>query len=716
MMQIKGLSAAQINTRSFIVMCVLVLFAFFTPTLMHTASAAGGGITGMQFGQGFSCSGGTASGQLYTGGDCSGDPSEGQVFSYFVCNFEKIIREALGDVYCSIVEEAKPAVMAALTMAVLFMGMMFLMGMSPFTAKELMIFAAKFSMVLAFATQAEYMIGIGYALFMNVAKEGIVIVLSYLFDGSYSSTDDVYRLFDDALKQMMSLTSADSKKEGGQCQNTLFSMMVLVAAALPPLAFVGAYFMIKLVWVMLRAVFGYCQGILGVTFLVTLAPIYVSFALFKPTRTMFDKWVQYLISFSFQMVVVFAFLGMAFNIMKKMADDITDYTQLVKPYDRDMRTPGSANVLSMCGICEMDKVGPKEKPRCKSNKVMEIGEVAKDENFLHFASVKIMGMVLMFYILDIMMDFVPQMARHLAGQKYAGQLGGGDTGGSSEVDMSMPGEKNVQKALQAGASAFLSSGNSASGLVHGFRAAGGRLVQGAVDEATQTVAGAAGIAGMYGLLRGGAGHSAGFTKSGPQASAKPDEAQGKTVARTAMASARPSDEGQDAAAANRAATGRPADEGQTVNRTAMANTSRSSGADTANKGDDGPDDSSSAAARRVAQARDTSGSSAVSQAIVQALISSRPAAPAKATPVANKDGDKAGEVQEAVYDPDGYDVIGALQMAIAQYGGSVDPATLAAAMQDAALDPSLSSREIAAVRAYLNSFGQVGGGSGMMDA
>ena len=490
-----------LSLRYFLVVCVLVLAAFFSPSLTHEATA-NQGITGMQFGQGFRCAGGSASGELYTAAGCSGDPSQGQVFSYFVCKFEEIIRKALGDVYCSIVEEAKPGVMAALTMAVLFMGMMFLMGMSPFTAKELMIFAAKFSLVLAFATEAEYMIGIGYALFMNVAKEGIVIVLSYLFEGSYQNAGDVYRLFDDGLKQIMQLSSADSKKEGGQCQNTLFSMMVLVAAALPPLAFVGAYFMIKLVWVMLRAVFGYCQGILGVTFLVTLAPIYVSFALFKPTRSLFDKWVQYLISFSFQMVIVFAFLGMAFNIIKKMSDDIQSYTQLVKPYNRDFRAPGMANVFKMCGICELDKVAPKEKPKCKSNRVMEIGELSKNENFLHFASVKVLGMVIMFYILDIMMDFVPQMARHLAGQKYAGQLGGGSTGGTDEVDMSMPGEKKIKEAINAGAKAFLSSGNSASGFVRGFGAFGSQFAKGLTEEATRVGVGAAAAAGLYGLLRG----------------------------------------------------------------------------------------------------------------------------------------------------------------------------------------------------------------------
>ncbi len=479
----------------------VLLLAFVFCCLPLFISDASAEITGMQFGQNFSCGGGGGGGgggQFYTSGGCSGSPADGQVFSYFVCKFEEIINEALSKVYCAIVDEAYPAVMAALTMAVLFFGMMFLMGVSPFTAKELMMFAGKFAMVMAFATEAEYMIGIGYALFMNIAKEGIIIVLNYLFEASYSTANDVYRMFDDALKDIMQMASAESKDDG-DCTNALFSLMAMAAIALPPVAMLGMYFMIKIVWVMVRAVFGYCQGILGVTFLVTLAPIYVSFALFKPTRALFEKWIEYLTSFSFQMVVVFAFLGMAFNIISKMADDIQSYTDLVKPYNRDVRqAPGSAGLLNMCGVCEMNKVAPDEKPSCKSNEAMEIGKLTQDENFLHFASVKILAMIIMFYILDIMLDFVPQMARHLAGPKYAAQLGGGDVGGQEEVDVSLPGEKRARQALMAGAQNFRGF-TTPGAMISGFVAGGRQAMSGAIDDMVST-----GAAGALAVLGGGA--------------------------------------------------------------------------------------------------------------------------------------------------------------------------------------------------------------------
>ncbi len=435
---------------------IAALAAFFVPGFFESAMAQVN-----PTGSGFSCQNGQPVGDLFAAAPCGGGPGEGFIFSSFVCEFEDIIRETMKQVYCAIVQEAIEPVQAALTLMITITGAAFLMGVTPFTAKELMIILGKFTLVLAFALQAEYMIGIGYNLFMAVTKDGISIVLGHLFagggagggGGGFATSNDVYRFFDQVAQGFLDNVAQDTG-EGSQCNNAIFALVTLTIATVPPLFAVASYFAAKLLWVILRAVFGYCQGILGVTFLVTLAPIFVSFALFKPTRALFDKWVQYLISFSFQMVIVFAFLGMAFSIMMEMADGLGDYTALVKPYKVDSRDQSLAMPWDVCGVCEMDKVRPGEKPRCASDRVIPPGEMVANEDFLHFATVKTIGMVIMFYLLDIMMDFVPQMARHLAGPRYAGQLGGGDTGGVEQVDMSIPGEKSMRQALGKGGQAF----------------------------------------------------------------------------------------------------------------------------------------------------------------------------------------------------------------------------------------------------------------------
>ncbi|MAR55900.1 MAG: hypothetical protein CMM93_01830, partial [Rickettsiales bacterium] len=256
----------------------------------------------------FTCSGGTASGTFLTTQDCAGEFDEERMFSYFVCQYEQILNELLSEVYCAILDQSIPAISAALTLLISLAAASFLMGVSPFNAKELMVLAAKFTLVFAFAMQADYMIGIGYQLFMTGSKEGIVYVLQYLFESGYtyetgegssvtvtiSTISDVYHIFDQFITNIITDSTKGQMDDGSECKNALLMLIFVVSAAVPPLAIIAIYFVVRVVWMILRAIFGYCQGILGVTFLVTLAPIYVSFALFRATRPMFDKWVQYL--------------------------------------------------------------------------------------------------------------------------------------------------------------------------------------------------------------------------------------------------------------------------------------------------------------------------------------------------------------------------------------------------------------------------------------
>lgn len=458
----------------------LLLFGFVDTAMAQT-------ITDSMLNPAFTCSNGSPSGQLYSMSGCAGGPQDGRVFSYFVCQFEEILNEVLSQTYCAIVFELTPAVMATLTLLVAITGIAFIMGITPFTAKELMVLAGKFCMVLTFATQAEYMIGVGYALFIAIAKEGIVIVLAYLFEGqNFSSGADVYRYFDQTLQNMMNLVT-EGEEQDNQCENALFAMFIVIAAVVPPIAMLGIYFMFKVLWVMVRAVFGYCMGLLGVTFLVTLSPIYVSFALFKPTRSLFDKWVTYLISFSFQMVVVFAFLGMAFSILSRMGEDIEDYTKLVRPYKKEIQQgAGILNPIEVCGICELKPTQPGQPPECASDEAVEPTELIQNEEFMEFATVKVFSIMLIFYILDVMMDFVPQMARFLAGPKYAGQLGGG-----ANSNMNIPGEQAIGSSLRAASGEMLRSSTTPSGIINGLVAGGRQAIAGqggALDYMIRSVA------------------------------------------------------------------------------------------------------------------------------------------------------------------------------------------------------------------------------------
>lgn len=402
-------------------------------------------ITGYSIAQNFSCQGGSASGQLFSGGgSCPEEPSFDHIFSFYVCEFEKIVNEVFAKMYCGILGESQFPVMAALTLFIVLMGGFFTMGVIPFTAKDLMMTLFKFCFVYAFAMHAEYAVGYGYRFFMIAAKEGIALVLAHLSpDGAFHDGGDVYQRFDDLLNQILG-GFAQGETNENKCKNAVIAMLALVAAAFPPLAFLAVYMMVRLLWCLFRAVCGYCLGILGIAFLMTVSPLFVSFAMFRFTRPLFDKYLQYLFSFSFQMVVVFAFIGMVMSMSFK--SEFEETFSLVKPYKENLQTSGQVMPWKFCGICDVEMSGGK--PKCKTEDAQQPGALAKNDGFLKFATKKVVFLLVLAYLIDVMMDLVPEMARILAGPRVMLRLGGGPQGVGAGTSMQVPGEQQLEQGMQ----------------------------------------------------------------------------------------------------------------------------------------------------------------------------------------------------------------------------------------------------------------------------
>ena len=474
----------------------------------------------------FGCFGSKPYGSLMTVTECANEFSSDQVFSYFICRYENILNDILSSIYCGITDFSKGPVLAVLTLMVVLAGVSFTMGIIDFSAKELSIIAFKFALVLAFATEAEYMIGVGYTLFMSFAKQGIIIITNEFIDATYNlsmsmnlsasgklnldinSAPDIYRTFDQVIYRIIFDNVAGEEQGANRCNNALLVMVMAAGIAVPPLALAGAYFIMKIFWVLLRAVFGYCQGLLGITFLVIFAPIYVSFSLFRATRPMFEKWIQYLISFSFQMVLVFGFLGFMFAAISQSSSSVASYASLVHPLVGSAATqPGIMLSLNTCGICKMEQTGPFDDPRCVDadgdgvpDKILSMTELTAEVEILEFATYKIIAIALLFWLFDIMLSFVPTMATYLAGLKHAATLGGGTMmGGGAFADrVPIPGSAGLISTANAAGKGFASSGNTPEAVVGGIMSA----IQGSEDGGVYR-GGVLGSGGMIdGMIRG----------------------------------------------------------------------------------------------------------------------------------------------------------------------------------------------------------------------
>lgn len=74
-------------------------------------------------------------------------------------------------------------------------------------------------------------------------------------------------------------------------------------------AIIGFVFLYTLVWMIMKALFVYVAGYIGLAFMMVFAPIFIPLVLFKATKDYFNKWVKLTIAFVLQPVIILAFVS-----------------------------------------------------------------------------------------------------------------------------------------------------------------------------------------------------------------------------------------------------------------------------------------------------------------------------------------------------------------------------------------------------------------------
>jgi hypothetical protein len=449
-------------------LAVFALFLFLTQPGYAQATGGAGS---------FTCSAGRASGELYDSGmRCPTTLTFSNVFSFLVCNFEQLSSDLMGNLYCGVVYRLTPIVTGVVTLAVTFFGVGFTVGVIPATAREYQKFLIKMAFVIAFATQAEYMIGIAYRFFVEGAREGIAIALSGLYQDTTTTGADVYGHLDHFLSTAIGYATAyvglTEFEASNACKDAVFAAIAIMAVAFPPLFYLSLAIIFRVAVTFFRAVFGYIYAIIGIAFLITVSPIFLSFALFQQTRDKFDKWLGYLASFALQMVLVFAFLTFVVSI--NVSHITSSFVGIVMPTEETHVSTSVTLPWKYCTICQFRVVNSetgseitgdyknflgKGQLQCKDDPPKPITVLTMaappDKNatgaqkellnaLLKFAAAGGISLLVLAFLVDGLLGMIPQLAQYLAGGMggyYAPQLGGGEgMGGGGRAVARAPGE------------------------------------------------------------------------------------------------------------------------------------------------------------------------------------------------------------------------------------------------------------------------------------
>lgn len=477
----------------------------------------------------FSCSGGRAVGSLYDagGGVCPNTMKFSNVFSFLVCHTEQLTANLMGNMYCAVIRALTPAVTAAVTLAVLFSGIGFTLGFSNVTGKDFLGLLLKIAVVYGFATQADLIIGIGYNLLVSGLREGTAVAIGSLYTAKGtappSNAMDVYALMDDFLAQALHFATdaVGQTWTSGQnpCKNAIFAVMAIFLIAFPPIFYIGVLMIIRISMTFVRAIFGYMYSIIGITFLLTLSPFFLSFYLFKQTHSLFDKWLGYLVSFSLQLVIVFAFLAFILSIR---IDHITgSLMDVIMPAAQTKEGTSWRAPWKYCTLCEFDVVDKmtgavmannspdflsRGKLQCRMPKkpipidqmfappakpagggaaaapAPSASTAAFQNTLMAFATTGLLSLLVLVYVIDAVLGNIPALAQALANGLNSGtatspQLVGGLTYGQAQA-LGVPGEGLLTTFERGFTAGYNSQTNTPAAIIAGFKEASKRLVVG----------------------------------------------------------------------------------------------------------------------------------------------------------------------------------------------------------------------------------------------
>lgn len=409
----------------------------------------------------FRCSNGHASGQLYnSGGSCPTSLNMGNVFSFLVCNMEQLSSNLMGHMYCGMIQELAPAVWAAATAAVLFFGISFTIGVIPATGRDAMLFLLKIAFITGFATNADLLIGVGYLFLIEGMKDGVNIVLAGL-GGEYTSGNGIYGALDGFIATAFHFATdsvANAALPADRCKNAIFAVLAVMTLAFPILSYLGIMLLARIAITFLRAVFGYVYALVGVTFLLTLSPIFISFFLFKTTRSFFDKWIGYMASFAIQVVMLFAFLAFILSIpAQSLTSNLTDIIMYKEQINETTSFRFPWEYCTFCDFKIVDKTNPGVELTDKSPDFISNGRLQCREpktaitatfaispkpgskelgSLLVLAGNGILALIVLAFIVEMLLGMLPGLAQTLArglGATYAPPLGGQNLPGEPQI-------------------------------------------------------------------------------------------------------------------------------------------------------------------------------------------------------------------------------------------------------------------------------------------
>ncbi len=378
-------------------------------------------------------------------------PGLENLFSSFVCNYHQIVDQVLSSLFITMYAYFRQPVIAALSLTLILTGATFALGMLPFTTRDTMILLAKLALVMGFALNGDFFIETIYDQLISFMRDTTDIVVGAIgsVNGAPSSVNGIFEWMDLQFYQFISLQ--DQAQKDKKCEGDVLGLIFALAATMPPIFAMGMYLLFQLVMVFVRTVMGYLLALTGIMFLTTMAPLFLSFALFRFTSSYFEKWLAYMLGFSMQIFIVFSFIAVVLSF--PIGEKLRAVSQISKPYDKVAYHDSQRfDYDNWCTLCATEALGSATAPdQCKGGNSDALSptsiQVGGEGNFINWIGKEIIMLAVLAYIVEVLLKAAPQIARNITSIPYAPTMAG-----------QLPMAQHLGGSITGGYNTFMSSG------------------------------------------------------------------------------------------------------------------------------------------------------------------------------------------------------------------------------------------------------------------
>jgi len=304
------------------------------------------------------------------------------LFSGIACNYFTIINEIFTKFYCALQIGMMDIITASIVIFIAIYGARLMMGMQKTNSGAGIAALIKIGFICLFTTQGAMGVGLILGFFFGLIIQTVswavnaIQCKTLICPTAFNEGETIAGIFkgvDDKLDAVITGVNTGTSSIAGLFANEAVFIALLFALLLIawPIFFLAWSLITTTVMLFIRSLVTFMLSITAIAFLVAISPIFLSFMLFDSTKILFDNWLNFLVSYSLQPLIIFSvfslwlmvcsdfvgFAGQLSNVMTIIPNNTKDKASVLTKTDMLMFCPFTRAAPPPSGFTAADFAG-----------------------------------------------------------------------------------------------------------------------------------------------------------------------------------------------------------------------------------------------------------------------------------------------------------------------------------------------------------------------